>query len=323
METHIACLTPPGKAAIATLAVRGPLAWPITRELFVPRKATLPDEPIVGRHWFGKLGKEQADDVIVAVKNDCIEIHCHGGVEVVRMLQELYVERGATIVAWQQFLDDSIQVLLAQAPTLRTAAILLDQANGAWDNNTKDLRRLEELVPLGRHLVEPWTIVIAGAPNVGKSSLVNALAGYQRSIVSPIPGTTRDAVSVRLAIDGWPVELIDTAGMREASGTLERQGIERAHAAAEQADLRLWLLDGATEPIFPDVRDDWQYVINKMDLPPAWDWQSIRSATMVSAQTGAGLTELCEMISRRLVPRPPAPGEAAPCLPEHFEILRG
>jgi tRNA modification GTPase len=240
------------------------------------------------------------------------------------MIEELFRERGAVVVTWQEFVADPFLVMLANAPTTRTAAILLDQANGAWhaciENgiDAAKLRRLEELIPLGRHLVEPWKIVIAGAPNVGKSSLINALAGYTRSIVSPIPGTTRDVVRVRLAIDGWPVEMIDTAGMRESSGDLERQGIERALSAASDADLRVWLLDGSVEPVFPANREAWQFVINKIDLPPAWDWDFV-PAIRLSAQTHAGLGDLCERISRHLIPQPPAPGEAVPCLAEQVD----
>src|SRR5213082_486755 len=102
MDTVLAVLTAPGKAAIATLSISGPAAWTITRQLFEPRKGVLPDEPSAGRYWFGKLGKEYADDVIVAVKRGlptpCIEVHSHGGIEVVRMIQELYADRSVSLV---------------------------------------------------------------------------------------------------------------------------------------------------------------------------------------------------------------------------------
>ena len=137
---------------------------------------------------------------------------------------------------------------------------------------TRKLQRLNELVSLGRHLVEPWRIVIAGAPNVGKSSLMNALAGYTRSVISPLPGTTRDVVTTRIALDGWPIELTDTAGIHETSNFLERQGIERTHRAEREADLRFWLLDGSAEPAFPEHVERWIMVVNKIDLPAAWDW---------------------------------------------------
>src|SRR5207253_6863855 len=82
------------------------------------------------------------------------------------------------------------------------------------------LARLLQTQTMGRHLVAPFRVVIAGAPNVGKSSLVNALAGFTRSVVSEIPGTTRDVVTTRIAVDGWPVELIDTAGLHAGSDAL-------------------------------------------------------------------------------------------------------
>jgi tRNA modification GTPase len=324
METQLASLTPPGKAAIATLGLRGPTAWEVTRQLFQPVRGVLPDEPMTGQYWFGKLGKDFADEVILAVKQSapvCLEVHCHGGVEVMRMLQELFQERGVAVVAWPQFVHP-IQAMLAHAPTTRTAGILLDQAHGAWkmENVSEvELQRLAELIPLGRHLVEPWKIVIAGAPNVGKSSLMNALAGYTRSIVAPIPGTTRDVVTTRLAIDGWPVELTDTAGIRISSSDLEQQGIRRTHDAVREADLRFWMLDGSAEPVTPKDTDGWVFVINKIDLPGGWDWQRFPEALRISAQTQAGLAELCEVVSQRLVPHPPAPGEAVPCLPEQVE----
>jgi tRNA modification GTPase len=328
METIISCLTPPGRAAIATLGVRGPRAWKMVQQLFRPAKGALPDEPPSGRFWFGRLGSDMVDEVVLAARDGNVEIHCHGGPEVVRMIQEMFVGLGAATASWEEFLQDDTLPLLARAPTTRTASILLDQASGAWKSlmsQTPDrerLRRLEELIPLGRHLVEPWKVVIAGPVNVGKSSLMNALAGYTRSVVSSIPGTTRDVVTTRLAIDGWPVEMTDTAGLRESPDSLEHQGIQRARAAIETADLRLWVLDGSAEKIEPDQAVEWCYLINKVDLEPAWDWDALPAALRVSAHTGAGVPELCEMISRRLVPHPPDPGEAVPCLPEQVEWVR-
>lgn len=318
--TVLAQLTPPGKAAIATLAVRGPSTWEAVGRLFQPCKGTLPEQPEIGRHWFGKLA---GDDVILAVHPDWIELHCHGGVEVVRVIEEAFQQLGVSVVAWQQFVDaPALLDLLVHAPTVRTASILLDQWQGAWNDPAKlDSARLEQLRPVGGHLVTPWKVLLAGAPNVGKSSLMNALVGYTRSIVSPIPGTTRDVVSTTVAIDGWPIDLIDTAGMRMSPTELERQGIERAQEAGRDADLRFWLLDGAAEPMLPEQPDDWQLLINKADLPPAWDWQRFPEALPISALTGLGVAELCDWISRRLVPSPPLPGEAVPCVPGHFEWM--
>ncbi|MBI2808256.1 MAG: 50S ribosome-binding GTPase [Planctomycetes bacterium] len=333
MDTHVACLTPPGKAAIATVALRGSLAWSIAHRLFKPRAGALPHEPSTGRFFLGKLGPDLGDDVILAVKHDLpeseIEVHCHGGIEVVRCIVELCEAEGATQVPWPQFLgaEGRFLEMLAQAPTARTAAILWDQANGAWQqveakNDARTISRIKELIPLGQHLITPWQVALAGAPNVGKSSLMNALAGYTRTIVAATPGTTRDAVAVRFAIDGWPVELIDTAGIRAGAGELEGQGIDRARTAARDADLRLWVLDGAAEPTLPDDPGAWMYVINKIDQPAAWDWENVTGSCRTSAKTGAGLEELCQAVSHALVPAPPEPGEPVPCLPEQIAWVR-
>jgi tRNA modification GTPase len=166
--------------------------------------------------------------------------------------------------------------------------------------------------------VSGWRVVVAGAPNVGKSSLVNALAGFRRSIVAAVPGTTRDLVTTRLAVDGWPVELADTAGLRAGAATLEEQGMERARSAVAAADVCLWILDGADAPVWPGQEqlaahsEAVRPVINKVDLPAAWDWGQAASALRVSAQTGEGLAELCEGLASWLVPDPPPPGAAVP-----------
>jgi tRNA modification GTPase len=339
--TVAACLTPPAAGAIATLAVRGPAAWDIVRGLFRPHSRDvrpLPEAPEVGRVWYGWLGGAVADQVVLAVRAvrplPWVEIHCHGGPQVVRLLLDLLAERGARAGPWQDFArlaaDDPLQALaaeaLAAAPTLRTAAILLDQYRGAFrralGGEAAGLARLARLAPVGRHLVEPWKVVLAGAPNVGKSSLLNALAGYQRSIVAPTPGTTRDVVTTTVALDGWPVELADTAGLRQDTGALEGQGIERARGAASSADLCLWVLDASAEPVWPDLPPGRVFlIVNKVDLAPAWDLGRAGGAARVSARTRTGLPELCEAIVRRLVPLAPEPGEPVPFTPESCDAV--
>lgn len=335
-----ALLTPPGKAAVATLGVAGARAWQVLRPLFTPRKATLPDVPEVGQHWLGRFGAELADEVILAVKQltptPLVEVHCHGGAAVVRYLLDLLHRHGCTPCGWQAFLDadgDSLRAAaataLAHAPTARTAAILLDQYHGALaraldriveamaagDRETVAtlLAELTAWSAVGRHLIEPFRVVIAGPPNVGKSSLVNALAGYTRAVVAPTPGTTRDVVTTAAAFDGWPVELTDTAGMREGAETLEALGIEQARAAVERADLCVWLVDASTVPEWPAMSSDRvRIVVNKTDLAPAWDLDGIPEAPRVSATMGAGVAELGAAIARWLVPQAPPPGAAVP-----------
>ncbi|MFL5243555.1 MAG: GTPase [Gemmataceae bacterium] len=350
-HTSIACLTPPGSAALATLALYGPDAWRIVRTSFQPRgKGQLPEQSFPGKFWLGKLGAGPGDEVVVALKQlepvPYIEIHCHGGREVLKYLHEHLVEQGAAPASWEEMIaktegDPSrarALIELAQAPTVRTASIILEQYQGAFDRALAQVRaalerkdgeevrcQLKELMRhanLGRHLTRPWRVVLAGAPNVGKSSLANRLAGYLRSVVDSTPGTTRDLVTTRLALDGWPVELSDTAGVRHTKEELEGQGVALALSAAAEADLCLWLLDGSAEPIWPDSRPaNLHLAINKVDLPPAWNYAEAGEALRVSAVTGVGIEELCAAVSAWLVPDAPLPGTAVPFTPEICDRL--
>jgi tRNA modification GTPase len=349
-DTLAACLTPPGRGAIATLGVRGPLAWSIIRTLFRATAAPFPELPEAGRFWFGRMGEgKTADEVVLAVRAiepvPTLDIHSHGGDEVVRWLLEALARCGARICTSEEFEQDGDDALrrlarnlLPHAATVRTAAILLDQVHGALtdavreviamlrtghgDDARKSLEELLRFAPVGRHLIEPWRVVIAGAPNVGKSSLINALAGFQRAIVAPTPGTTRDVVTTLLAIDGWQVEVADTAGWRTAAEPLEAEGVSRARAAAAAADLCLWLLDASSAPILPAADDiKVHLVVNKIDLPAAWNMQQVPAVLGVSAKTGEGVSELCQHISQALVPYPPPAGGAVPFTKSLAETL--
>jgi len=335
MSDLFTVLTPPGKAALATVGLCGPRAWDIARTLFRPRNGKpLPEQPQPQRYWLGSVGEELADEGILAVRSVqplAVELHVHGSREVLRYLSELLTLRGARSVGWQEWLSvqqgDAIRaaalVALAQAKTLRVANILLDQYHGALAQALAQLERADDAAALrqqllqrsrlGLRLVEGFRVVIAGPPNAGKSSLVNALAGYQRSIVAPTPGTTRDVVTTTLAIDGWPVELADTAGLRVGGESLESLGMQQAREAAATADVCLWLVDASVEPVWPAERpDNLRVVVSKCDLPPAWDLRLAGDALRVSATTGEGLAALCQALSRWLVPEVPPAGAAVP-----------
>jgi tRNA modification GTPase len=332
-DTVVSQLTPPGTGAIATVEVRGPRAWELARQLFKPAGKPLPESPEANRFWFGTLGN---DEVVLAACGVAVEVHCHGGRRVVRWVIEQFLSHGC-VEERNPCPSGKGFELLQRAPTLRTAGIILDQLNGAFATEVRrilalleadsveardPLYRLAELGnTVGRHLVEPWKVVVAGPPNVGKSSLVNALAGYQRSVVSAVAGTTRDAVSVRNAFDGWPVELIDTAGLRDAEG-LEAEGIERARRVLIEADLVLWVMDASVDrPLFPSPDSEraanlplfnWLLVVNKTDLSAHWDLSLAYNAMPVSASTGDGIPALIERAVFHLVRFPPPPGVAVP-----------
>ena len=171
----------------------------------------------------------------------------------------------------------------------------------------EDLNALLETARAGRLTTQGARLALVGQPNVGKSSLLNALVGYERSIVTPIAGTTRDYLEANLEIAGVPLILIDTAGLRETEDMVEKKGVEKALELAEGADLVLRLEDGheergsggaggRTSGALTDARVI--FVQTKLDLGTVWtDPDSIS----VSAVTGEGLPQLREEISSRLL----------------------
>lgn len=332
--TRVAVLTPPGTGAIATIAVAGPKAWEVVRTQFRPANGKpLPGTPAPLRFWFGTLGEGAGDEVVVALTAlepvPWVEVHCHGGRRVVRWLIGQLVEAGCKESTWPQLeelrggrhatFDHRAMEPLTRATTLRTASVLLDQYHGAFARAVGEavvdpthLAEWGRYASVGRHLVAPWRVVIAGAPNAGKSSLVNAIAGYQRSVVAPIPGTTRDVVTTLVALEGWPVELIDTAGLRNTADPLEAEGVVRARQALASSDLVVWVFDAAEpNPVRPDPPA--LVVANKVDLLPAW--ASEGDVISVSAFTGAGLPDLIAAIVARLVTVAPPSGAAVPFTP--------
>jgi tRNA modification GTPase len=156
------------------------------------------------------------------------------------------------------------------------------------------LREIDEpLKGKGERLRDGVRIVIAGAPNAGKSSLLNALARRDVAIVSEEAGTTRDVIEVHLDLGGVPVILTDTAGLREAAGKVEAEGVRRALARAEAAHVVLWLVD-ATAPVWEPPAalkaKSCVVAVNKIDLAP--EAGEGRDALPVSARTGQGLERL-------------------------------
>jgi tRNA modification GTPase len=141
----------------------------------------------------------------------------------------------------------------------------------------------------GERLREGAIIVIAGPPNAGKSTLLNALARRDVAIVSPFAGTTRDIIEVHLDLGGCPISLLDTAGVRESFDAVEEIGIFRARDKAEKADLVLWLSE-ACAPVPPGVQggDVWP-VFTKSDLLPPAERQSLAGGLYISAESGENL----------------------------------
>lgn len=339
-----ALLTPPGRGAVAVVELGGVGAATFVAKHFVPTTGRADDLPLdrirFGR-WRATLDEaaDIGEELIVCRRGDDVfEIHCHGGAAASSAILEGLRQEGCAIVDWTERLADGDPIMveartaLARATTTRTAAVLIDQLGGALrtaidevtqlrdrgDTATAHARidRLLANAAVGLRLTEPYRVVLTGRPNVGKSSLINALVGYQRAVVFDEPGTTRDVVTAGAVFDGWPVELSDTAGIRTATDELESAGIAAARRRLAEADLVVAVFDLA-EP-WSDADDSLlsehpQAIIvhNKADLPTKNDAR--RPAGLhVSAVNGTGIDELIAMIVARLVPHPPAPGEAVP-----------
>jgi tRNA modification GTPase len=157
----------------------------------------------------------------------------------------------------------------------------------------------------GERLREGVSVAILGAPNSGKSSLINYLAGRDAAIVSSRAGTTRDVVEVRLDLGGYRVDLADTAGLREATDEIEAEGVKRALRRAETADVNILLFDGAN---LPDVdqgtlalKDDRTFsVISRVDLASGWSGDRLDGALPISVKSGLGLPEFLTALQQRV-----------------------
>jgi tRNA modification GTPase len=154
----------------------------------------------------------------------------------------------------------------------------------------------------GERVREGFKIALIGAPNAGKSSLLNRLAGREAAIVTEIAGTTRDVIEVPGVIDGFKVLFADMAGLRESADPIEAEGVRRARAWAEAADLRLWVVDQSAPADLEEVVHPGDLlVMNKADLPPGPDAGLPDLETVrVSAKTEAGVDGLWATLSARV-----------------------
>lgn len=331
--------------------------------------------------WRGPLGRDGGgmppeDVLVLGDPAGVVEVHCHGGVAACeRILRDLEAA-GCRRADWREWfrivggggIESEARLALAMARGPKASAILSHQLAGALarrlseikkllagergdrDSARRQLERLRHWGSLGVRLTEPFRVIVCGPPNVGKSSLVNAVAGYPRSMVDARPGTTRDLVSTRLTIGGWDCEVTDTAGLRsDPDDAVEKAGIEAARTLAGTVDLVLEVRDATARG--PEPRDSphpWEpgdprvlEVFSKCDLlagdgqrfarsqlgrfvgesddlaiPP---WR--RGPIATSAVTGHGIDLLAESIRLSLVPEEPLPGEAVPFMQRHLQEI--
>lgn len=366
---RFAVLTGHGRSAIAVIGLRGTTAQQIVRRCFAAASASeLSTGQVRYGNWAGARCAETAGEsvVLTPIAEGHFEIHCHGGPAAIGRIIADLVDCGAIQVApedWkfsENLLIFEAQQVLSRCMTARTAAIAMDQVRGALAHWVTDWIEKFNSQPLAAismdhaitlaglqqqthtilacaavttRLTEPFRVVLVGPPNVGKSSLVNAILGYDRSITFDQPGTTRDVLHADTVIDGLPVRLSDTAGIRDSDQVIESQGIARAKVEVDRADLilnvycpqsRLLELgrgvgDGKS-PVDSPPAPAILRVLNKIDLIEP---NSIPQANVFStnALTGVGISSLLRAIGSALGKAMPAPGAPAPLCRRQVSLL--
>lgn len=342
-------LTPTGVGAVAVIEVT--ISHPDSVLTIFNRFTSTPSRDLStvseGRIVFGSWNGE--DVVVVRVSLSRWEIHCHGGsMAIHRILNDLSTSGVKT--APQSWIESDcgdgvtetvITQTLLRCQTKKTASLALAQSDGRLqrllddsnsncpDTRNAACRQIEQWKRLASHLITPWRIALVGSPNVGKSSLLNVIAGLQRSIVSHIAGTTRDLVEVEVLIDGWSFRFVDTAGVRETHEcSIESIGIEQSLAAMAKCDLICLVVD-VTQPevdelLLARIRDTHAtvcLVLNKCDLATDLTLNVADTPTdsllpfsrfAVSAQTEAGIPALLRWIVTTLIPDEPTIFTALP-----------
>ena len=358
--THVVVLTPRGRGAVATLLVEGPQAKALVSQSFHPRANRPLESFSPGRIVFGNWAAHEAttnDDperftgeelVVCCLDERRVEVHCHGSQAAVNQIVNSLTQLGAISRSWQEHAqatepDPTVaaaNVALGSSLTERTAGILLDQAKGALSlaireidqlldddqlsSANEKLRVLFEFAPLGQHLTRPWKVVLSGPPNVGKSSLLNKLLGFERAIVFDQPGTTRDVVTSMTSVEGWPIDLADTAGLRDSRDAIEHAGIQHAHRQLAEADLVLVVHDASTESnstlVELPANTATLSVLNKIDLldEPIAPGEAIAT----SAVTGEGIDALRKAIAQKLVATVPEVGDPVPFTDDQIQALQ-
>ncbi|MCA8921847.1 MAG: 50S ribosome-binding GTPase [Planctomycetes bacterium] len=302
-------LTAEGAGGVALLRISGAGASAVLRRAFLSGRW-----PEVGEVAYGELqdlAGARVDDVLVTrVGEERYELGCHAGPAVQRRVLAALQAAGARPGSPPATLADEVEEALGRALSERACRLLLAQPE-LWERALElpgdlDAARAQvaalERSAVSRRLLEPCQVALRGAPNAGKSSLLNALVGRTRAVVSDAPGTTRDAVRALALVDGLPVLLVDTAGDRDTGDALERAGIERARRASRSAALRLVVVDGREQGDPSWLHDEAEprlVVRSKADLVAP---EARAPGRWVSALEGEGLAELAQTLAEQLAP---------------------
>jgi len=365
-QTIAAIATPSGEGGVAIVRVSGPSAISICQKIFSKSLDQVDSHTV----HFGKIKSEDGkviDDVLLLLMKgpktftgeNVVEIHCHGGNLISRLVLERVLEAGAILARPGEFSEraflngkmdltqaEAIQSLISaknqhalkaaqtqlqgalrqKILSLKESITAIAAIFEAWvdfpdeglefatteeviadlENSLKEIKVLLNTFKMGKLAKEGIKIALIGAPNVGKSSLMNALLGRERAIVSPHAGTTRDTVDAELQIGGYHVVLTDTAGIREIGEEIEQEGIRRSKETLQNSDLVLFLVDGtkgwgsSEEEIAPLLPLDRTFLVwNKIDLPHHEAPDRFISLK-ISAKEKTGIATLKEKIASHL-----------------------
>jgi len=258
-------------------------------------RAARPGEFTERAYLNGKIDLTQAEAVIdliraqtdLALRSATEQLSGRLG-EQFRNLRQQLIEIIAHIEASMDFPEEGISP--DDVTTIRSRLLSLEG----------EIDKLIATAETGRILREGLRVVIFGATNAGKSSLLNRLLGFDRAIVSEVHGTTRDFIEERINLRGIALRLFDTAGLRPPENLVEREGIARTQRTLETADLRVHIVDAnAPRPANFATNSHELLILNKSDLLEHADWSSA-GAIRISCKSGAGLPELADEIYRRI-----------------------
>lgn len=255
----------------------------------------------------GKLDLAQAEGVA-----DLIDAETEGQRR--QALEQLGGRLSQVQARWREALTEALALFEAAVdfPDEEVPADVAARARPVLETLAAEIEAAAADAARGERVREGFRMALVGAPNAGKSTLLNALAGREAAIVTATPGTTRDVIEVPMVLAGYKVLMADTAGLRDTADEIEAEGVRRARAWAEGADLRLWLVDGSSEetPDLPaEIGEGDLCLITKRDLPVgnagAWAAEVARRigipAAEVTARGPGDMAWLKETLSERVV----------------------
>jgi len=299
--------------------------------------------------------------VVAPLGDDQFEIHAHGGVAAVGKIMQSLIQQGVHKIKPEQYqcpepsdlLVREAESILIRCSTTRNAAIAINQVRfglsdwvktwlaepGSLDELLHSVGEIVKYASVGEHLVDPYQVVLAGPPNVGKSSLINRLVGFGRAITHDAPGTTRDVIACDTVLSGLNLRFSDTAGIRNDGGAIEREGIRRGTLAIEQADLVVVVISPSCIDELNSMRDRLSSltpqtpvleVLNQADRLLSGDagndelprLRTIAIAPPNQSACDDGVDNLTSEIIHQLRPDDPKPHQAVPINQRQRDHLR-